>query len=238
MIYTNGLENRCIECNLSGICFLTGCPFTTTFTSNQSTPVEKYKEMHDPLPIIDIDNNHEPKLTIHKNVVIINGKGGVGKDTLCEYIGKNYKIRNVSSITPIKEIGKQYGWNGGKTEKDRRFLSDLKQAFIKYNDLPTNYLLGQYVEFMMNQDESIMFVHIREPEEIQKFKDRINGNCYTILIHRDAVEKTYGNDSDDLVNDYNYDMDFYNNASIEESGESFMSSLLYLFGKKKPDSIL
>lgn len=237
MMYTNGLENRCIDCNLSGTCFLTGCPFATTFASNR-TSIEKYKETYNSLPITDIDDDHDLMLSIHKKVVIINGKGGVGKDTLCEFIGKKYKIRNVSSITPIKEIGKQYGWDGGKSEKDRRFLSDLKQAFIEYNDLPTNYLLGQYVEFMMTQDESIMFVHIREPEEIQKFKDRINGNCYTILIHRDAVEKTYGNDSDDRVNDYHYDMDFYNNASIEESGESFMSSLLYLFGKKNPDVIL
>ena len=52
-----------------------------------------------------------------KRVVIINGKGGVGKDTLCNIIGKKYAIRNVSSITPIKKLPK---WEDGKVEKKIR----------------------------------------------------------------------------------------------------------------------
>ena len=36
---------------------------------------------------------------MEKRVVIINGKGGVGKDTLCNIIGKKYAVKNISSIT-------------------------------------------------------------------------------------------------------------------------------------------
>ena len=54
-----------------------------------------------------------------KSVVIINGKGGVGKDTLCEVVAKKYSVRNVSSITPIKEIAKIGGWQGEKGNKDK-----------------------------------------------------------------------------------------------------------------------
>ena len=36
-----------------------------------------------------------------KTAIIINGKGGVGKDTLCDFISKHYNTRKVSSITQV-----------------------------------------------------------------------------------------------------------------------------------------
>ena len=39
-----------------------------------------------------------------KLVMVINGAGGVGKDTLCEFAMKHFKVMNISSITPIKEL--------------------------------------------------------------------------------------------------------------------------------------
>ena len=102
-----------------------------------------------------------------KLLIIINGKGGVGKDTLCDFAAAHYPVRNVSSITPIKEIAAANGWNGEKTPEARRFLADLKEAFTRYNDLPTRYLLEQYREFLDSQ-ERIMFAHIREAGEIEK----------------------------------------------------------------------
>ena len=41
---------------------------------------------------------------MRKAVIIINGNGGVGKDTLCEFAGAAYRTQNISSVTPIKEI--------------------------------------------------------------------------------------------------------------------------------------
>ncbi len=64
---------------------------------------------------------------------------------------KNYKTVNVSAITPIKEIASNYGWNGEKDAKSRKFLSDLKRAFADYNDLPTHYLYEEYKAFMTAQ---------------------------------------------------------------------------------------
>ncbi|MDR1766771.1 MAG: AAA family ATPase [Lachnospiraceae bacterium] len=110
-----------------------------------------------------------------KTVIIINGRGGVGKDTLCEYVSKTHRVRNVSTITPIKDIARQFGWKGEKTDRDRKFLSDLKMAFAAYNDLPTEYLAEEYRKFMESDDE-ILFAHIREGAEIEKFKKRV-ANC-------------------------------------------------------------
>lgn len=75
-----------------------------------------------------------------KTVIIINGKGGVDKDTLCDIAAYYYLVKNVSTIDPFKEIARKYaGWNGEKDLKSRKFLSDLKQLFIDYNDTPMRY---------------------------------------------------------------------------------------------------
>ena len=39
-----------------------------------------------------------------KLTIVINGMGGVGKDTLCRFAAERYKTENISSITPIKEL--------------------------------------------------------------------------------------------------------------------------------------
>ena len=52
-----------------------------------------------------------------KVAIVINGPGGVGKDTLCELAARHFKVRNVSSITPIKEIAAMCGWHGEKDDK-------------------------------------------------------------------------------------------------------------------------
>ena len=79
-----------------------------------------------------------------KIVIIINGNGGAGKDTLCDFAGEVYDTMNISAITPIKEIAKANGWNGEKDAKSRKFLADLKQIFVEYNDLPCQYLENEY----------------------------------------------------------------------------------------------
>ena len=63
-----------------------------------------------------------------KIVIIINGKGGAGKDTVCEITSKFFKVRNISAITPIKEIAANFGWNGEKDNKSRKFLKLFKES--------------------------------------------------------------------------------------------------------------
>lgn len=168
-----------------------------------------------------------------KLVVVINGRGGSGKDTLCGLAGKHFRVRNVSSITPIKEIALANGWDGQKDERSRKFLSDLKKLFSEYNDLPNRYLMQQYREFLEG-DEEILFVHIREAEEIRKFKDSVDGGCVTLLIHRSTgEEQPLGNDSDDRVEEYAYDASFDNNGSLEEAEERFVSLLKGLVREKR-----
>lgn len=157
-----------------------------------------------------------------KTIIVINGRGGCGKDTFCDIAAKRYNVRNVSSITPIKEIASKAGWNGGKEPKDRKFLADLKALFTEYNDLPTVYVLSEAEKFAKASYEQLMFVHIREGSEITKFVDKAKNICKTItlLVKRETEDyenTALGNTSDDNVNDYNYDLIFINDApSIEK----------------------
>lgn len=162
---------------------------------------------------------------MEKIVIIINGVGGAGKDTLCDLAAKYYKVKNVSAITPIKVIAQDCGWNGEKDAKSRKFLSDLKRVFIEYNDLPTKYLYTQYKEFLESKNE-ILFVHIREKEEIEKFKKLVNIRCKTLLVDRQNINvEKWGNTSDDEVRNYQYDLYFNNNRSLAEVEKEFISFL-------------
>ncbi len=159
---------------------------------------------------------------MNKLVMVINGRGGVGKDALCDALTKQFKVINKSSVDPIKEIATRYGWQGEKTPGARKFLADLKQVFVEYNDLPTEYLVAQYEAFMAS-DAEVFCAHIREASEIDKFISRIPTKRITMLIRRPDPSgiAPYGNAADDGVENYAYDYVFDNVLSLEESGKAF-----------------
>ena len=161
-----------------------------------------------------------------KNVIVINGAGGVGKDTLCELAAKHFKVMNISSIDPIKELARQSGWTGVKDDKARKFLSDLKALTVAYNDYPTNWALDKYNEFLKSEYE-ILFVHIREADEIRKYVSATNGEAKTLLIRGgERMKKAfYGNASDDDVENYQYDYYFVNDKTLEVAEEEFVKLL-------------
>ncbi|MBR1988679.1 MAG: hypothetical protein IKA36_06570 [Clostridia bacterium] len=154
---------------------------------------------------------------MEKISIVINGVGGAGKDTLISLLQDKYKIKNVSSIAPIKALAKMMGWQGEKTDKARKFLSDLKAITTEYNDYPTNYLLEEQQGFIADNNQ-IMFVHIREPKEIEKFVNRSKTKTITLLIRprEELIQKHFGNSSDDQVENYRYDYVFNNDRSLEE----------------------
>ncbi len=165
-----------------------------------------------------------------KLAIVINGAGGVGKDTLCDIAAKHYKAKNISSVTPIKEIATMCGWDGRKDAKSRKFLSDLKKLSAEYNDFPTIWALEEYHAFL-ESDFEILFVHIREGEEIRKFVDGTDGHARTLLIRGGTRTHTarYGNRSDDDVEDYPYDYYYTNDLPLSETECAFCKLLRRMF---------
>ena len=46
---------------------------------------------------------------MQKHVFVINGSGGVGKDTVCNAATKFWRVQNISSITPILHVARAAG---------------------------------------------------------------------------------------------------------------------------------
>lgn len=73
------------------------------------------------------------------------------KDTFVKMVSRqmdktsNYMaVMNISSVDKVKEAAKIIGWNGGKEEKDRKFLSDLKELSSGYNDMQIKIKILKY----------------------------------------------------------------------------------------------
>ena len=78
----------------------------------------------------------------------------------------------------------------------------------------------------MQSDEELMFVHIREGEEIQKLKDWIQTDCITLLVTRKQnAQVSWGNASDDNVSSFRYDYSYPNDRSLEEAEGDFCGFL-------------
>lgn len=154
---------------------------------------------------------------MQKQVIIINGTGGSGKDTFVEFCSEFVKVTNISSVDKVKEAAKiLVGWNGEKDEKSRKLLVDLKQLSIEYNDSPTKYIKEQFEKFEEGNSE-YLFIHIREIDEIEKIKKLLNAK--TLLIKNPRVALITSNNSDGNVYKYTYDYTIENDGTLEDLKE-------------------
>lgn len=161
---------------------------------------------------------------MEKQIIIINGTGGSGKDTFVEFVSKYAPIMNVSSVDKVKEVAKVIGWNGQKEDKDRKFLSDLKRLTTEYNDMAF-VDISEKVEEFKNSDKEIMFIHIREPEEIDRAVNAFSAK--TLLVRRKGLEAITTNYSDASVENYTYDFYIINDTleQLEEDAKNFAQEL-------------
>lgn len=158
------------------------------------------------------------------NIIVINGHPKSGKSQFVEYCLEEIDTlgREVSTIDFVKKIAIESGWNGWKTPKDRKFLSDLKDLLTEWNDVPFKKIVEELDDFYlsldlfdMNEEEAFFFIHCREPEEIQKIKERLGAK--TLLMWRDQViDEEQSNHADSLVLDYNYDYIIHNNERLQD----------------------
>jgi len=159
---------------------------------------------------------------LNKHIFIINGSGGVGKDSFVEFVSaelndimkKFHIVINFSSVDKVKDIAKAIGWDGKKTEKDRKFLSDLKILTSQYCDMPFKSMSSKVKDFINDDEAKVLFLHIREPEEIKRAVNEFNAR--TILITRKGIKHITSNIADENVLNYGYDFVINNDGTIEE----------------------
>lgn len=167
-----------------------------------------------------------------KKIFIINGSGGVGKDTFVSMVSKLIKTTNYSSIEYIKSAARIIGYDGtSKDEKSRKFLSDLKLLSSEYNDHPYKMLVAKINEFYDASDENeFLFLHVREPKEIRRLKKDFP-EIITILITNKNVPDIKSNNADLYVMCFEYNITINNDEGLLELNE-YAQKFVDIFGRE------
>lgn len=157
------------------------------------------------------------------NVVVVNGFPRSGKDTfvnLCKNKLGAFGV-SVSTVDFVKYLAEQSGWDGTKTPENRKFLSDLKDLLTEWNDVPWKKVEEVYddiktecFQYGLRDSDFFLFIHSREPEEIERFKEEYG--AVTVLVDRREVEGEQSNHSDADVMNYTYDYIINNNGTLDE----------------------
>ena len=104
-------------------------------------------------------------------VVVVNGRPGVGKSEFerqcvaqCNLfhrttgfsLGRDLWIDVTSTVDFVKEIAAKCGWNGEKTPKNRKFLSNLKDLLTEWGDVPYNKIAKEIKISLLSYKKSLI----------------------------------------------------------------------------------
>lgn len=161
------------------------------------------------------------------NIFIVNGAPGSGKTTFEVYVKReaihwNCLVEMYSTIDFVKDIAHKCGWDGTKTPKNRKFLSDLKDLLTEWNDVPFKKTIDavEDIEYHWEQydifrEQNIIFIDCREPAEIKRLCETLNAK--SVLIRRAANENIEAsNHADREILNYDYDIIIDNNGSLDD----------------------
>lgn len=151
-------------------------------------------------------------IIIHK-VIVINGMPRSGKDTFVSFASKYATTTNFSSVDFVKDVARFAGWSGEKDPKSRLFLSKLKELLTEYDDIPYKKIAEEICWFKNQPEQELLFVHIREPEEIARIVRDFG--AMTVLVKRANNQQIVSNDSDKYTESYNYDFVLNNDSDLD-----------------------
>jgi len=172
-------------------------------------------------------------------IYIVNGAPGSGKTTFEELIRQflgTDKCFNLSTIDFVKTLASLVGWDGRKTPRSRKLLSNLKHDINEWNP---DFFLNRTKELIdaicANYDPEVIMIDCREPTEIKKFCDKLGAK--SIIIRRSEAEhKVASNISDKDVLEYDYDISIDNNGALVMLGhcaQTFLEKEGIPFDKSK-----
>ena len=159
-------------------------------------------------------------------VIAINGHPRSGKSTFVDFVKKwNKPTLELSMVDLTKRVAATAGWNGEKEPEDRRFLAHLKDLLEEWRDAPYGYVrqhiinaAAHYLENFTTStlyDDLIVFVHAREPKDIDRLKAEFKAAA--LQIERKEVESEEpSNHADAAVENYEYDYRITNNEGLRE----------------------
>lgn len=163
------------------------------------------------------------KNTVNKHpikVFTMTGLATCGKTTFEKFVDDNSPAFNVNiEITSAVKFTKQFatkycGWMGGKSDIERRFLSDLKDTFERYCDF-NRINLAKEIKDAALAGVSAIFIDSREYGDMKWLKE--NFNAQRVFLRKDSLSgQKHGNHSDDDLESFDYDIYVDNNGSLED----------------------
>lgn len=108
-----------------------------------------------------------------------------------------------------------------KDEKYRALLNRLKTLWCEIDDGPNNIVIDT-VKFLTSQNCescSTVFINVREPEQIDHLKKRLEQECGAIVLTMAVLRNDPtddANDADKNTLEYNYDIWIKNSLTLEE----------------------
>lgn len=124
-----------------------------------------------------------------------------------------------SYVANSKEAAMEYfGWDGGKTERDRKFLADLNTLSSEYNDQPfkdVKSLVNDFLDNDLDDEYKFLFIDAREISAIDRMKQAFNAK--TIFVIRNGVAAVRSNHADaQTAENYDYDYIVDNSGSLDD----------------------
>lgn len=151
----------------------------------------------------------------NKQVIIINGVGGSGKGSFVEYLSKYIPAHYYSIANLPKEAATVLGWDGGKTEKDRKFLSDIVDISTEYNDAPFQDIVSLAADFKNSKlNADVLAIDMRDPRDIARAVEIFG--AITVLIRNPRVKSIETNHADRDVENFEYDYVIDNDGTLED----------------------
>lgn len=149
-------------------------------------------------------------------IIPVNGKPGVGKDTVCDWIRialvtTRIQFKTYSMVDPIKEIATKCGWSGSKRPKDRDGLAKLKFILSSWLDYPFTELMrfvSKYTYVDPNVESAaplVIFVHAREYPDILRIFEAFGSHVPFVLWvdagDRVQFDENISNGADNFVDE-------------------------------------
>ena len=162
-----------------------------------------------------------------KKIFIINGSTKGGKDTFVSLVTTElndinkrfHTVINYDSVGRLKVFEKEINRNveeaNNKTERYRKFLSDLKNLTDEYCDLSFKDICDVVNVFNSDNNEAlVLFIHIREPKNIERAVKELAAK--TVLVKNKNAKLITSNESDKNIFNYEYNYVINNNGSIDD----------------------
>ena len=172
-----------------------------------------------------------------KKIIMLSGKAESGKNYIANMIylllsEKGYKSQFIAFADYLKFICKQYlGWDGNKDEDGRTYLQYVGTGVCRqYDDKFFSSKVIEFIKLFGNRWDFIIITDLRFVSELLDVKSSFD-DVITVRVNRPGhesklTEEQKINQSETELDEYFFDKEIVNNASVVDEVKEFVEELV------------